>query len=272
MQKIAGHDNLLRWLDAIGANHVIVVSPHLDDAVLSLAGLLRAAGSRATVLTVFTESSPHQGLEWARMAGFADAVEEHAARRQEDRNALHYLGCGLHHAGLRSGELTPAAVAALLQEATGSSSTGNASGISPQKPLFLLPAGCGGHEVESGFSRLKRRLLRTPFGSMAHPEHEQVRDGFWASLAVQAFRVGFYAELPYAWRQTDRIIGTALEALASQPLQMVHIVPDTGDKLTAALHYRSQTNLILGNDPDYQRKVLSRPETLFVVDRSRLIP
>ena len=71
----------------------LVVSPHLDDAVLAC-GAWIAAHAGVRVLTVFagaprTSAPP---TEWDAACGFADAAEAIAARRAEDRAALALLG------------------------------------------------------------------------------------------------------------------------------------------------------------------------------------
>src|SRR5213080_853986 len=76
---------------------VVVVSPHLDDAVLSLgAALARAArrGGAVTVLTVLAgdPASETPAGEWDSQAGFATAGEAARARREEDRRACALLG------------------------------------------------------------------------------------------------------------------------------------------------------------------------------------
>jgi LmbE family N-acetylglucosaminyl deacetylase len=82
-----------RGLEGLNAGgRLLVVSPHLDDAVLSCAGLLRYA-QNATVVTIFAGDAPAEvGLTtWDRDCGFGpgDAVME--ARRQEDARALAHL-------------------------------------------------------------------------------------------------------------------------------------------------------------------------------------
>jgi LmbE family N-acetylglucosaminyl deacetylase len=76
---------------------VVVISPHLDDAVLSLgATLARAveAGSRVQVLTVFGcepgSSAPVD--DWDRKSGFSTEGEAARERRVEDRAACSILG------------------------------------------------------------------------------------------------------------------------------------------------------------------------------------
>ncbi|OLL27555.1 LmbE family protein [Burkholderia sp. SRS-W-2-2016] len=76
---------------------LLVVSPHLDDAVLSC-GLLLAAHPGTTVCTVFT-APPAQNIttDWDRQSGFADAFEAMHARKAEDLEAIAALGSRAVH-------------------------------------------------------------------------------------------------------------------------------------------------------------------------------
>ncbi|WP_025599979.1 PIG-L deacetylase family protein [Burkholderia sp. WSM2230] len=71
---------------------LLVVSPHLDDAVLSC-GLLLIASPSAIVCTVFT-APPRENMstDWDRQSGFKDAFEAMQARKREDALALQMLG------------------------------------------------------------------------------------------------------------------------------------------------------------------------------------
>jgi LmbE family N-acetylglucosaminyl deacetylase len=76
---------------------VVVVSPHLDDAALSLgAAISRAArtGARVTILTVLAgdPGSNEPAGEWDRSCGFTTAAEAARARRREDELACRRLG------------------------------------------------------------------------------------------------------------------------------------------------------------------------------------
>lgn len=248
------------WLESLGVERLLVVSPHLDDAILSLGELLRRVPSRTEVLTVFTASDPGEGLDWARLGGFQDSAEEHAARRLEDVRAMQHLGCAYRHAGLRSGQLNEAWLGQFLPQWLANAPSPNA------KQLVLLPAGCGGNRPESGLAHFWRRLTRQPFGSMAHPEHVLVRDVFWAAMKqAPQLHIGFYAELPYAWRQTDAIIQAELGAMTGRMLKPIRVLPQVDQKLVAAEHYVSQARLILGESKTYRKRVLGRPECVFLV-------
>jgi LmbE family N-acetylglucosaminyl deacetylase len=89
---------------------LIVLSPHLDDAVLSCGALLAAAGRRlpVTVLTFFTEAGPPpytlSARRYLKLAGSTDAYDLYASRRAEDREVLEQMGVSWHHLGLPDGQ------------------------------------------------------------------------------------------------------------------------------------------------------------------------
>jgi LmbE family N-acetylglucosaminyl deacetylase len=72
---------------------MLVISPHLDDAVFSC-GALMAAHAGALVVTVFacTPRDPWRLTEWDAACGFSNAGQAMAARRREDDHALALLG------------------------------------------------------------------------------------------------------------------------------------------------------------------------------------
>jgi LmbE family N-acetylglucosaminyl deacetylase len=80
-------------MSAVRPKHTLVVSPHLDDAVLSCGDLL-SAHPHATVVTVFagTPSNPDVITDWDIASGFSSAGEAMRCRREEDRAALQMLG------------------------------------------------------------------------------------------------------------------------------------------------------------------------------------
>lgn len=73
--------------------HLLVVSPHLDDGVFSC-GQLLAAHPRSHVLTVFAGAPPADvGLTpWDAQCGFDSSERAVAARHVEDREALARVG------------------------------------------------------------------------------------------------------------------------------------------------------------------------------------
>jgi len=83
-------------------DRVVVVSPHLDDAVLGC-GLLLAAIPGTTVLTVFTGAPPAYPdpmRPWDAECGFGPGDDVMEVRRAEDREALARLDAAPEHLGL----------------------------------------------------------------------------------------------------------------------------------------------------------------------------
>ena len=182
---------------------VVVVSPHFDDAVLSVAGLLSRWGATATVVTALG-GRPGTGTpvsDWDRLCGFDDPVTAATIRAGEDRAACAHLGfTPIHLGGLDSAYRGPAGPEDDLAELS-SALAGVARGV----PV-LLPAGIGGHH-----------------------DHVRVRDGGLAALAAGGHSpVYLYADLPYAgnlWHwgrpEFDRLDGphalATIAALATCP-------------------------------------------------------
>ena len=72
---------------------IVIVSPHLDDAVLGCSHLM-SAHPGVTVVTVFAgrpDAYPLPMERWDSLCGFVDGDEVHAARRAEDAAALAVL-------------------------------------------------------------------------------------------------------------------------------------------------------------------------------------
>lgn len=147
---------------------VAVVSPHLDDAVLS-AFLVLADAHRARVISCFAgvPATAVRG-EWDQRTGLASAAAAVAARRAEDKQALGLTGSEAVHLDLldeqyRGGAEPPyAKLLALLREH-----------LAGAREVWL-PAGLGGHT-----------------------DHLAARDAALAAT-TPAQRVRVYADLPYA--------------------------------------------------------------------------
>lgn len=75
------------------ARHNVVLSPHFDDAVLSLGGLLAKEGGSSTVVTFFAgkPASPRV-TPWDLSSGFFNSDQAYQARYQENARALELLG------------------------------------------------------------------------------------------------------------------------------------------------------------------------------------
>jgi LmbE family N-acetylglucosaminyl deacetylase len=152
---------------------VVVVSPHLDDAVLSIGAAVAAwsrAGAGVEILTVLGCDPGSTALAggWDRRGGFATEGEAARARREEDRGACAVLGA------------TP----------------------------VWLPFGSVDYERHGGEAEVRARVAEVVAGAdvalapgypLAHPDHEWLLRTL-AAGALGRRRLGLYAEQPYARR------------------------------------------------------------------------
>ena len=153
---------------AVGRNRVAVISPHLDDAVLS-AWLVLAEARRARVITCFA-GAPADSVRgrWDQRTGTLSAAATVAARRAEDLRALAVTGSDPVHSDLldvqyREGrDATLACLVRSLQDHLADATE------------VWLPAALG-----------------------AHPDHVAAREAALAATRPGQ-RVRMYADLPYA--------------------------------------------------------------------------
>lgn len=76
--------------------NIVTISPHLDDAVLSL-GQFLAGVARSVVVTVFAGIPEHGLSEYDRSCGFTSSSEAMRARRAEDISACRSLNAEAVH-------------------------------------------------------------------------------------------------------------------------------------------------------------------------------
>ncbi|WP_433803616.1 PIG-L deacetylase family protein [Actinomycetospora sp. CA-084318] len=185
-----------------GGARVLVLSPHLDDGVLSCGGLLSTlTGSEITVLTLFTACSPgphtRAARSFLRQCAHPDAASLFAARRAEDREVVDRLDARAEHAGhvdaLFRRRAVPDAVGRVLPE------------LAHRYPTYRLDIARG--RVSRGDRALRAALaadlvarapgidlLLAPLGVGRHVDHLITRDlgPTWPGPVV------YYADFPYS--------------------------------------------------------------------------
>jgi|ERR1700733_6976560 LmbE family N-acetylglucosaminyl deacetylase len=199
---------------------VIVISPHLDDAIMSLGSTIADAvegGARVEVLTVFTDvaSSDAPASHWDRQCGFLTEGQAASARREEDRQACSIVGaepCWLNFGSecyerRGSEEDIWSAVTSVIRGAE----------------TVLIPGFPLAHADHADLSKL---LLRK---------------------GVNGQRVGLYVEQPYAFEMKkspgNSAVAPALKPIVTGSLTWTHIrAPRTyrRAKAQAVRSYRSQ--------------------------------
>jgi LmbE family N-acetylglucosaminyl deacetylase len=128
-------------------SRVVIVSPHLDDAVLGC-GQLMAAWPGATVVTVFAGNPPAYPTpqrEWDRQSGFAPGDDVMAARRLEDARALAVLDASSQHLDFIEYTYNP--------------------GDKPVRPATIAP------KLADTIRALGATAVFIPFG-LANPDHD----------------------------------------------------------------------------------------------------
>ncbi|MCL4775694.1 MAG: PIG-L family deacetylase [Burkholderiaceae bacterium] len=256
--------SMVEYVERSGIQEIVIVSPHLDDAAFSTSGLLLSKVShKCRVLTVFTQSNAQSDSGWAQAAGFTDPAQEHATRRQEDRDAMTQAGVRFAHLGFGPGEFTPEHAAELARriasqdaEATGPSS--------PERILCLLPAGAGLSDRPGNCTYRWRRLTGRHPGASAHPEHLAVRDGLLQHLIVHRCQVGFYNEFPYLWRDWTWRVQRQLRTLSARPVKRFTTPADRESKLRLVDVYASQVALAFGPNRPTLIRAIDRDEEYFV--------
>ena len=147
-----------------------VLSPHLDDSVLSCWHLLESRGP-ITIVNVFAGSPPPGGELpwWDRLTGARDSVERMRERREEDGRALARTGRSAINLEFLDGQY-------------------GRSESPAEELLSLIPT-----LLEPG------TVIHAPagLGRNRHPDHEIVRD-VALELAREGWSVVLYADLPHA--------------------------------------------------------------------------
>lgn len=199
-------DPLTAAIDA--GTPLVVLSPHLDDAVLSCGALMsHAAGhTEVRVATFFTEPGvpPYtfSGRQYLRQVGQPDAERLYRDRRAEDCEVLQRLGVDWLHLGLIDGLFRRKAPASggglgrvrnVLPEATH---------IYPTYRLHLAAGRISRHDAGTlgrvlalleELASPPRTLLLAPSGVGGHVDHVLVR----TAAELSGVPVIYYSDFPY---------------------------------------------------------------------------
>ncbi len=212
---------------------VCLVSPHLDDVVLSCGHYLAGAGDGATVLTVLAGAPDllHDGYNM-RSTGERYAPAAVASRRDEDAAALAYLGARPHWLDLWDGDFR--------------------DGAAEEEGVIAAA-------VRGALAELAPASVVCPLGYF-HADHVAVGNGC-ASLAG-SLQVDWYvyADLPYTLGYPDGVEARVAEVAATLPIDELAPVPPAGEaKHEAFKRYISQYVPVSDELPGYA-ETMTGPE------------
>jgi LmbE family N-acetylglucosaminyl deacetylase len=193
---------------------VLVVSPHLDDAVLSAGQFLAGLPGAVVVTMLAGVPDPPVTTRWDAMSGFTTSQEAVETRRAEDEAALALLKATPVHLDFLDGQYAPADPSALADAVL--------EQVECHRPEFVVG----------------------PLG-VHHHDHERVRDAVLAAnLDVPLW---LYEDLPYrVSRPEDAAAALVTVRRRGYTLELGSL--DTGSvatKTEALQRYRSQMQLPL---------------------------
>ena len=226
----------------------VILSPHPDDAVLSLWHLLAGPGD-VTVLNVFGGSpNGHRGDGWwDTLTRATDSVERVRERHAEDREALALAGRAPENLGFLDGQYRHA------EQPVEPIAEAIAAAVDPDA-LLLAPAALDAHR-DHRLARAAALALRDRGHSVAlYADVPHANVYGWPSWVTGE------AEDPYldpaiAWDITMNGTGVLIAELKPE----VHALDDTAEaaKREAVQRYRTQVPAL-----DAQFSVLQRPDVL----------
>lgn len=202
---------------------LLVLSPHYDDAVLSLGAVLarwrRETGGRATVLTLFAGPPPPGGLSpfaaehharWDAPEGLdrAAAAAMVALRRREDDAALGRLGLAARRLDL------PDAIYRRGPDGTALYADLDALFGPPDPRDPALRGDALAAAVADEAHEARAELVLAPLAIGGHVDHRLAHDAAlrWAAGGPHAAALALYEDLPYAADPAARAAGLPASA------------------------------------------------------------
>jgi len=228
---------------------VLIVSPHLDDAVLSCFALLTGPAP-ADVLTVFAGAPAPPRVAWSERAmGFADSDATMAARRAEDARALDGLARATYTMDLLDEDYIdlprPPGEAYAVRKRVSAWVGENPGG------RVAVPA-CAGR-VRGRIGARLERLLGERGKVTQHPDHVFVRDALVELVGDGDLdELLLYEELPYLWHGDAAAESRRVARRTNATLTQLELRVDRQAKASRIARYASQLGHLAldGRRPD----------------------
>ena len=199
---------------------VVVVSPHLDDGILSLGASIDAAsraGADVTILTVLAgePSSRQPAGVWDEAAGFRLAGEACAGRREEDARACAIVGATPLWLGFGDEQYPRGGSDEVIR--------GQVAEVTVGADLVLVP----GFPLQHDDHRFVAELLGDDLGSAAVAEYVEQPYAALAGLSTSGAHGWEAISLPYisvgAKHRALRAYETQVSALPAEALSAIRI-------------------------------------------------
>lgn len=241
----------------------LVISPHLDDAVLSCGALLSRLSPRhlVTVATLFTHSTPNATLSaraFVRKCGYGRAEDLYRDRRAEDRSTLDLIGVESVHLGFLDALFRAKPMVGRRSAPYARLLPGRLA-IYPSYRRHIASGTVSPHdaatvaEVSAALDDILRDradVVLAPAGIGGHVDHVLARD---VAERNTSRPIVFYADLPYA---RDLRPDTAF--VQRRDLVPVVFTASQREKRALVAGYTTQVG------PLFHRSIPDLPETYFV--------
>lgn len=251
---------LMEAFDWDRLERVVVLSPHIDDAVLSCTGLLSALDKVAPrlVVTLYCGNPEPTNSRGEGGKGRQRKRRGHAApsiRRREDLAVMRYLECAWVHLGFAEAiyRRSPTTGRLIYRHPRQKWTRPNVADTAHMEELFLV--------LRRLTANMGPRLLVSPLGVGLHVDH-RICALTALRLAGGQTRVLFYEDFPYvAGGGVGGAADDPLRALARLGLEPIrrHVVPANANRQIKALSlYPSQIEPLFGDEEGMRKAVKAR--------------
>ncbi len=224
---------------------ILVLSPHLDDAVLSCADHIlewKKQGYEINIVTIFTSFKSSQVSPFAKhyleSSGFSDVISFEKARKKEDINAMTALGVEWKHLNFIDGAFRTVGTKQLYTQ------TKLFSGQLNPSDLLLIP------KLKKEFKNFEFEFVLITLGIGRHVDH--VLTKLFADKYFINLRKWYYVDWPYAQKWRNWSLPQIIEFLSHK--KSFRLMSRT--KLDLLRLYTSQFPLLFQKNPSFPEIIL----------------